>query len=873
MPKGGFGGGKKKKKTRRGSKSGASTPGSISGVSDVTLGGSSLNVTPRTDLTHSGSHLEITNYPSSLNTTPAGTGTPFSITGTDVSSIAGGSSRGNTHRTSIGGGSSLTNTARTMDSKASSPMKSNRSDANRSDTGHMSDLDDQDLISPPNTARSGEEGPNAQQAARDKREKERKGPRVPKLPLFRLFGKGTPPGSAKEPEPARGPADKPEHLRQIQGEKAPDSTGGKTSPSPRFTEMQHELASEAADQLKEALEITAARAAEALASEVQLKFQLEEARRQMKSLEERQATLLTVVERERAAKLRAIEQAAGVAAAAESLASAAAGADPAEVKKTAKDAAADTYEDAMFSPSTRDADAGAALQSMDAKAKAQLDKADAALVRLTQEKFAAEKHVADERAGWEAALAAAHVREAELAELLEKHERREKALAQKRTEIEIAKNVAGDVESSDAAKKAAHAKAAELEMVTAAAESEIAHAQARASELGEELALATSRVEKRERVHEEEVNAAVAHARRTMETVAAAAAADLEVANAKNAELRSRLAEKEAQERTLRERLAEASAASMSANTVSMSATNMSANTSTAFSDAASDFKTVGSEYGSAVGSEYQSASQSVRAPSEINTPTDTPRGGDGGVDESAESDAPSMISPVGGDGGTPFMTPGAQFLNTPGGSAYPSARSTPVQSARGGPGGIPVPPKFESPSRADLRAKMTQAEARAEATERALASERAELEKVRKEISIMRVEQGAWEKAASPVASPAKPTAAERERRVKEATRDALRESVRVALASGVNEAELRDAMAQRGVDVGAILAEQIPPAPTPEIAPAGEDKPGGSKWLKVGEEDKETPEQTTTQKADIPAAGASGKKGKKGKKGKGKK
>jgi hypothetical protein len=103
---------------------------------------------------------------------------------------------------------------------------------------------------------------------------------------------------------------------------------------------------------------------------------------------------------------------------------------------------------------------------------------------------------------------------------------------------------------------------------------------------------------------------------------------------------------------------------------------------------------------------------------------------------------------------------------------------------------------------------------------------------------------------------------------------------------------------MAQRGVDVGAILAEQIPPAPTPEIAPAGEeDKPGGSKWLKVGEEDKEpeiapagedkpggskwlkvgddkeTPEQTTTQKADIPAAGASGKKGKKGKKGKGKK
>ena len=212
----------------------------------------------------------MTNYPSSLNTTPAGTGTPFSITGTDVSSI--------------GAGSSAANTARTMDSKQSSPMKSNRSE--KSDTGHMSDLDDQDLVSPPNTARSGEEGPGDANA---QAKKERTGPRVPKLPLFRLFGRGTPPGSAKDPEPPRGPEDKPEELKQIQSQsgqaqggqsqtapqQAPSPSGGKTSPSPRFTEMQHELANEAADQLKEALEITAARAAEALASEVQLKFQLE----------------------------------------------------------------------------------------------------------------------------------------------------------------------------------------------------------------------------------------------------------------------------------------------------------------------------------------------------------------------------------------------------------------------------------------------------------------------------------------------------------------------------------------------------------------------------------------------------------------------
>ena len=329
----------------------------------------------------------------------------------------------------------------------------------------------------------------------------------------------------------------------------------------------------------------------------------------MKSLEERQATLLTVVERERAAKLRAIEQAAGVAAAAETLAESAPGADAQTLSKTAKDAAADTYENAMFSPSTRDADAGVALDAMDAKAKAQLDKADAALARLTQEKFAAERRMADERAAWETALSAAHAREAELAELLEKQKTRERELASRRTEIE-AEIKAGDVASS----KAAAEKAAELRVVTAAAESEIAEAQRRASELGEELALATSRVEKRERDHADEVQAAVAHAQRTMETVAAAAAADLEAANAKNAQLRIALAEKEAQERSLRDRLAEATASMTSQQ-------SMSANTSTAFSDAASDFKTV-SPGG---GSEYNSASQSV--PRATSTRRRRPRG------------------------------------------------------------------------------------------------------------------------------------------------------------------------------------------------------------------------------------------------------
>ena len=167
----------------------------------------------------------------------------------------------------------------------------------------------------------------------------------------------------------------------------------------------------------------------------------------------------------------------------------------------------------------------------------------------------------------------------------------------------------------------------------------------------------------------------------------------------------------------------------------------MSANTSTAFSDAASDFKSEGG---------YNSASQSVPQ-SDVNTPETSPRDSE-----------PSAIEV----GGTPFATPGA-ILNTPGGSAYASAKSTPVHSARGGPGGgvpIPPPPKFgESPSKAELRLKATRAEARAEATERALAGERAELERIRKEIATLRVEQGAWEKAASPVTSPAKPSASER--------------------------------------------------------------------------------------------------------------
>ena len=77
----------------------------------------------------------------------------------------------------------------------------------------------------------------------------------------------------------------------------------------------------------------------------------------------------------------------------------------------------------------------------------------------------------------------------------------------------------------------------------------------------------------------------------------------------------------------------------------------------------------------------------------------------------------------------------------------------------------------------------------------------------MRKEIATLRVEQGAWEKAASPATSPAKPSAAERGGLRREATAEALREAVRVALASGVNEAELREAMMARAVDVDGIL------------------------------------------------------------------
>jgi len=156
-----------------------------------------------------------------------------------------------------------------------------------------------------------------------------------------------------------------------------------------------------------------------------------------------------------------------------------------------------------------------------------------------------------------------------------------------------------------------------------------------------------------------------------------------------------------------------------------------------------------------------------------------------------------------------------------------------------GGAPGVPPPPRFgESPSKAELRLKATQAEARAEATERALAGERAELDRVRKEIATLRVEQGAWEKAASPAASPAKPSPAERERRVREATAEALREAVRVALASGVNEAELREAMMARGVDVDGILdTTQVEDPRGDEDEPAAgksEPSPGSGKKKK---------------------------------------
>ena len=206
-------------------------------------------------------------------------------------------------------------------------------------------------------------------------------------------------------------------------------------------------------------------------------------------------------------------------------------------------------------------------------------------------------------------------------------------------------------------------------------------------------------------------------------------------------------------------------------------------------------------------------------------------------------------------------MTPGA-ILNTPGGGvAYGglSAKSTPVHSAAaGGFPGVPPPPRFgESPSKAELRLKATRAEARAEATERALAGERAELERVRKEIATLRVEQGAWEKAASPASSPSKPSPAERERRVREATAEALREAVRVALASGVNEAELREAMMANGVDVDGILDT------TSNLEERGDgDEPAR------GDGDEPSAVEAPEPEPSIPSPGSGKKKKKKGKK-----
>ena len=120
-----------------------------------------------------------------------------------------------------------------------------------------------------------------------------------------------------------------------------------------------------------------------------------------------------------------------------------------------------------------------------------------------------------------------------------------------------------------------------------------------------------------------------------------------EAANAKT-RAQNRLAEKEAQERSSR--------TPRGGDHAHASQQSMSANTSTAFSDAASDFKT------DPPGSEYNSASQS--APERRQPPETSPR------------DSEPSATPAVGTVGTPFMTPGGDTEH-PGRVAYASAKST----------------------------------------------------------------------------------------------------------------------------------------------------------------------------------------------------
>ena len=168
---------------------------------------------------------------------------------------------------------------------------------------------------------------------------------------------------------------------------------------------------------------------------MQLKSELEEARRRLETLEK-------IVSSERKAKMAAVEHAAKVAAAAEALASAELS-DSAELSgsaspsrdgrdadalksksvkqlaleaKTASDtAAAETAEDALMSPSTRGDDDAAALLSMRTKTEVQMHAAERALAKATAGRFEREKRLADERAKWERVLTVANAEAAKAA--------------------------------------------------------------------------------------------------------------------------------------------------------------------------------------------------------------------------------------------------------------------------------------------------------------------------------------------------------------------------------------------------------------------------------------------------------------------------
>lgn len=291
------------------------------------------------------------------------------------------------------------------------------------------DLDDVDLVSPLNSQR----GTETDEKIRPREVK--KPPGVPRLHLNRLTGEPSPPESKETTERWSG-----------NGSNA-NSNNGTAASTPRTEEVSD------MSHIADSLPNTARRAAEALASDSDLKQQLDEAKARLAKYEK-------VVKSERKAKMAAVEHAAKLAAAAEALA------EDSDVgfSLTPRTIAADVTEKALMSPRSRDNDDALALASMREKERQQFEKAEVAIAKARENRLQKDQQAEEERQKWERVLHIANTeagkaaeeaseREEKLREMFAKQKERTESLNDELKRAGEASKKA-DVLAKDAAKKA-----------------------------------------------------------------------------------------------------------------------------------------------------------------------------------------------------------------------------------------------------------------------------------------------------------------------------------------------------------------------------------------------------------------------------------